>query len=57
MTAHFVLLDVGALQADETVEMSDGTGAVGFVARQPAKLHGCRVIAIATKVQRSPSDG
>ena len=47
MTAYFGLLDVGALQAGETVVVSGAAGAVGSVVGQIAKLKGCRAIGIA----------
>jgi NADPH-dependent curcumin reductase CurA len=47
MTAYFGLLDVGALQAGETVVVSGAAGAVGSVAGQIAKIKGARVIGIA----------
>ncbi len=47
MTAYFGLLDVGRLQAGDTVLVSGAAGAVGSVVGQIAKLKGCRVIGIA----------
>ncbi|WP_330254259.1 NADP-dependent oxidoreductase [Nocardia sp. NBC_00565] len=47
MTAYFGLLDVGRLQAGETVVVSAAAGAVGSVAGQIAKAKGATVIGIA----------
>lgn len=44
LTAYVGLLDIGRLQAGETVFVSAAAGAVGAVACQVAKLKGCRVI-------------
>ncbi len=44
LTAYVGLLDIGRLQAGETVFVSAAAGAVGAVACQIAKLKGCRVI-------------
>lgn len=47
MTAYFCLFEVGKPQAGETVVISGAAGAVGSVAGQLAKAHGCRVVGIA----------
>ncbi|GAB0107718.1 NADP-dependent oxidoreductase [Nocardia sp. JMUB6875] len=47
MTAYFGLLDVGKLQAGDTVVVSAAAGAVGSVAGQIAKIKGATVIGIA----------
>ncbi|MEM9623166.1 MAG: NADP-dependent oxidoreductase [Pseudomonadota bacterium] len=44
MTAYVGLLEVGALQAGETVFVSGAAGAVGSIVGQIAKLKGCRVL-------------
>jgi NADPH-dependent curcumin reductase CurA len=47
MTAYFGLLDVGRLQAGETVLVSGAAGAVGTTVGQIAKAKGARVVGIA----------
>src|SRR5262245_63345655 len=47
LTAYFGLLDVGRPAAGETVLVSAAAGAVGSVAAQLAKIHGCRVVGLA----------
>ena len=47
MTAYFGLLDIGKPQAGQTVVVSGAAGAVGMVAGQIARIHGCRVVGIA----------
>ena len=47
LTAYFGLLDVGQVQAGETVVGSGAAGAVGSIAGQIAKIKGARAIGIA----------
>jgi len=47
LTAYFGLLEVGRPVAGETVLVSAAAGAVGSVAAQLAKIHGCRVVGLA----------
>jgi NADPH-dependent curcumin reductase CurA len=46
-TAYFGLLDLGQPKEGETVVVSAAAGAVGSVAVQVAKIHGCRVVGVA----------
>jgi NADPH-dependent curcumin reductase CurA len=46
-TAYIGMLEVGKIQAGETVVVSAAAGATGSVAAQIAKMQGCRVIGIA----------
>ncbi|MEN8719405.1 MAG: NADP-dependent oxidoreductase, partial [Oceanococcaceae bacterium] len=47
MTAYFGILEVGALQAGDTVVVSGAAGAVGSVVGQIARIKGCKVVGIA----------
>ena len=47
LTAYFGLLEVGQLQAGDTVLVSGAAGAVGSVAGQIAKIKGARAVGIA----------
>ena len=47
MTAYFGLLDVGKVDAGETVVVSAAAGAVGALVGQIARIKGCRVVGIA----------
>ena len=47
LTAYFGFLEVGQPGAGETVLVSAAAGAVGSVAAQLAKIHGCRVVGLA----------
>ena len=47
LTAYFGMMDIGKPKAGETVVISGAAGAVGLVAGQIGKIHGCRVIGIA----------
>lgn len=47
LTAYFGLLDIGQPRQSETVVVSGAAGAVGTIAGQIAKIHGCRVVGIA----------
>lgn len=46
-TAYFGLLDIGKPQAGETLVVTAAAGAVGSLAAQIGKIHGCRVIGVA----------
>ncbi|GAA5934086.1 hypothetical protein JCM3775_002870 [Rhodotorula graminis] len=46
-TAYWGLHDVAQIQPGDTVVVTGAAGAVGSIACQLAKLHGCRVVAIA----------
>lgn len=52
LTAYFGMLDVGKVQAGDTVVVSGAAGAVGSVAGQIAKLKGARAIGIAGGEQK-----
>jgi len=47
LTAYVGMLDVGEIQAGETVVVSAAAGATGSIAAQIAKIHGCRVVGLA----------
>jgi NADPH-dependent curcumin reductase CurA len=47
LTAFFGLLDICHPQAGETVVVSGAAGAVGMLAGQIAKIHGCHVVGVA----------
>ncbi len=47
LTAYFGLLDIGQPKQNETVVVSGAAGAVGTIAGQIARIHGCRVVGIA----------
>jgi NADPH-dependent curcumin reductase CurA len=46
LTAYFGMRDVGQPRAGETVLVSTAAGAVGSVAAQIAKIHGCRAVGL-----------
>lgn len=47
LTAYFGLFEVGKIQPGDTVVVSAAAGAVGEIAVQLAKNHGCKVIGVA----------
>ncbi|GAB6919697.1 NADP-dependent oxidoreductase [Rhodococcus erythropolis] len=47
LTAYYGLFDVGKISPGDTVVISGAAGAVGHLAGQMAKIHGCTVIGIA----------
>jgi len=51
-TAYVGILKIARLQPSDTVVVSASTGAVGSVAGQIAKLHGCKVVGIAGGQQK-----
>jgi NADPH-dependent curcumin reductase CurA len=52
LTAYFGMLDVGRPKPGETVLVSGAAGAVGSVAGQIARIHGCRVFGTAGSDQK-----
>lgn len=47
LTPYFGMLELGQPQRDDTVLISAAAGAVGSIAGQIARIHGCRVVGIA----------
>ena len=52
LTAYFGLFEVAKLQPGETMVVSAASGAVGQVAGQLAKFHGCRAVAVASSDEK-----
>ncbi|MCH7980520.1 MAG: NADP-dependent oxidoreductase, partial [Proteobacteria bacterium] len=52
LTAYFGVLEVGAIEAGETVVVSGAAGAVGSVVGQIARIRDCRVVGIAGGTQK-----
>jgi NADPH-dependent curcumin reductase CurA len=52
LTAYFGLLDVGRVRAGETVVVSAAAGATGNVAGQLARIHGARVVGLASTASK-----
>jgi hypothetical protein len=52
LTAYFGLLDIGRPEPGETVLVSAAAGATGNVVGQIAKLHGCRVVGVASSADK-----
>jgi NADPH-dependent curcumin reductase len=47
LTAYFGMLEIGKPEPGQTVVVSGAAGAVGSIAGQIARMHGCRVVGIA----------
>jgi NADPH-dependent curcumin reductase CurA len=52
LTAYFGLLDIGRVAAGETVLVSAAAGATGNVAGQLARIHGARVVGLASTAEK-----
>jgi NADPH-dependent curcumin reductase CurA len=52
LTAYFGLLDVGRVRAGETVVVSAAAGATGNVVGQLARIHGARVVGLASTAEK-----